>query len=199
MKKINLVFISLLLFIVLINISIAEPPEPPPLPPPISFPESGSASPEENAPEAGSGGSSPGEGNVPEPGLYERDSQESDVNAGEECKPCNEAIQEYIIESRGKDIFFRLSIILNLMLIVLNSILIILLLKFLLQYKKNGTNNSNIQQQSRQKTGSAGLKNYIRNYLDRGYSLETIRKQLLKNNFSEETVNNAFNELKKWK
>ena len=199
MKKINLVFISLLLFIVLINISIAEPPEPPPLPPPISFPESGSTSPEENAPEAGSGGSSPGEGNVPEPGLYERDSQESDVNAGEECKPCNEAIQEYIIESRGKDIFFRLSIILNLMLIVLNSILIILLLKFLLQYRKNGTNNSNIQQQSRQKTVSAGLKNYIRNYLDRGYSPETIRKQLLKNNFSEETVNNAFNELKKWK
>src|SRR3989344_8736861 len=158
MKKINLVCISLLFFIVLIKISIAEPPEPPPLPPPISFPESGSTSPEENAPEAGPGGSSPGEGNVPEPGLYERDSQGSDVNAGEECKPCNEAIQEYIIESRGKNILFISSIILSLMLIVLNSILIILLLKFLLQYKKDETKNSDIQQQSSQKAGSVGLK-----------------------------------------
>ena len=196
MKKLSLMFIFLLLF-AFIKISIAEPPEPPPLPPPISFPESGSESLEGNAPEAGSGGSSPGEGNVPEPGLSEKETRDADgVDGGRECKPCNEAIQEYIIESRGKDIFFKLSIILNLILIVLNSILVILLLKFLLQYRKNETNNGNIQQQSNQKAASVGLKSYIKNYLDKGYNPETIRRLLLKNNFSEETVNNAFNELK---
>lgn len=197
MKKIKLAYISLLFFIVLIKISIAEPPEPPPLPPPISFPEGGSTSPQDNAPEAGSSGSSPGEGSIPEPGLYGR-GQNEDTNGadgGGECKPCNEAIQEYIVESKGKDIFLKLSIILNLMLIVLNSILIVLLLKFLLQHRKNEANNSSIQQQYNQKA-SSGLKSYIKNYLDGGYSPEAIRKQLLKNRFSGETISDAFNELK---
>lgn len=193
MKKINLIFISLLFSLILIITAIAQPPEPPPIPPPIGG----------DVPEAGLDDSlSAGEENIPETGLFEREGQGEDVSGiegGGECKPCNEFIQEYFIGNNGKNILFVSFIVLNLILIILNFILIVLLLKFLLNYKKKQTNNNEIQKQSNQKTDSnrIELKNYIKSGLDKGYSPETIKQLLLKNNFPEETIDKALNELKK--
>lgn len=213
MKKFTLIVISLLLF-ALVKISIAEPPEPPPAP---AFPGESPQTSDDSSTTGGGppetslgGGPSAGGQDVPEiglgsepsadAGLNKRDDQGEGADVTGACKPCNDIIQEYIIENKGKDILFILLVILNFILIVLNFILIVLLLKFLSDYKKKQKNDDEIKKQSNQKKDSdmMDLKDYIKNCLDKGYNPETIKQLLLKNDFPEETIDKALNESRKW-
>ena len=89
--------------------------------------------------------------------------------------------------------------------LVLIFILIILLLTFLfLHYRKKQTNSDNRYQKQdldmsrKVDPDQMKLNNYIKNCLNQGYSPEAIKQILLKKNWPEQKINQAFNKLRRW-
>ena len=172
MKKLILILIFSLLFLMLIKISIAQPPEPPPEPPQIGGDNTTATSSDQTT-------------------ATNTKEEEVLLNKDQDLK--KESIS--IIEEPGKNNFLlTFSLSLNFVLIILIIIFLVLWLR-----KRKMTLNNNVQKPNnylREDIDIIKLKNYIKNSLNQGHNQESIKQILLRNNWPEEKINQDLNEVK---
>ena len=196
MKKLILIIVFSLVFLMLMESSIAPPPAPPPAPPSLGSSEN----------------TVPGPDTIPETcsdGIENQD--ETDVDCGGICGPCTSTNEGNVLLNQEQDLkkessdvvrkpdkeistFFIFSLSLNLILVI--SFIIFLIFWFRKKPMLNKSQKPYFNNPQRTDPDVAKLKNYMTNYLNQGYNPEELKKILLLSDWPEQKLDEAFNEVK---
>jgi hypothetical protein len=97
---------------------------------------------------------------------------------------------------KGKSVLFIISMFLVFIIIISLSVFLFLRYKKSKEISDNRLQKPGFSSYQRANTNAVKLNNFIRTCLSRGYNPESIRKILLRNRWSKQQINKAFNEVK---